>query len=73
MVPVDNDKERLEPPKDAVATPVLRQLDRGAGHVLGISLELLLELFEKAHPVGCRTGESGEKLSTSDGTHLMSV
>src|ERR1700680_739569 len=69
MFAVADDHQGLEPPQDAVLTPVLRQLYGGADDIL-VLVELRLEFFEQRHPVGCRAGESGEDFSVGDAPHF---
>ena len=47
MLQVRDAEERLQPPQDPVAAPVLGQLDGSARQVAGMALEFLLEFLEQ--------------------------
>src|SRR5688572_30379340 len=47
VVAVHHGEQRLETAKDAIAAPVLRQLDGRPRKIAGMLLELLLELLEE--------------------------
>ena len=57
---VEHDQHRLEPPQDAIAAPVLGQLDGRPLEIAAILLELRLEAREQRERVGGRAGEAGE-------------
>ena len=55
---VGDREQRLEPAEAALGAPVLGQLDRGAGEIAAVLLELLLEQLEQRERVGGRAGET---------------
>ncbi len=61
-VRVHDDQHRLEAPKDAVGSPVFRQLDGRPFDLAAVLLELGLEAREQRERIGGRSGEPGEDL-----------
>ena len=57
---VEHDEHRLEPAQDAVAAPVLGELDRRALEIAAILLELGLEAREEREGIGGRAGKAGQ-------------
>ena len=53
-------EHRLEPAQNAIAAPVLRELDGGAFEVAAILFELRFEAREQRERIGGRAGEAGE-------------
>jgi hypothetical protein len=71
VLQVGDYQQGLEPAEHPVAPPVLGQLDRGAGQVTGIAVELLLELLVQGKRVRHRSGEAGQDLAALQGAHLV--
>jgi hypothetical protein len=63
-------QHRLEPPQDAIRTPVLRQLDGSSRQVALMLFELGLESLEQRERVGSRPGKTGQYLLVIKPAHL---
>ena len=57
---IENDEHRLQPAKNPIAPPVLRELDGGALQIAPILLQFRLEPGEEREGVGCRACEPCE-------------
>ena len=57
---VQHDQHRFEPAQDAVAPPVLGELDGGALEIAAILLQLRFEPGEQREGIGGRAGKPGE-------------
>src|SRR5688572_29351907 len=70
---IDDGEQGLEPPKHAVTSPVLGELDGGTRKVFGEALQLLLEALEERERVGGRAREAREHLAALEGSDLQRV
>ncbi len=73
MLPIRDSEERFQTSQDAVASPVFRQLYRGAREIARILLELLLEFLEQGKCVGGRASESSEQLAPAERADFLGV
>ena len=73
MLGVGDGEQRLETAENAVAAPVLCQLDGGARKIARVALELLLELLKQRESVGGGAGEARQELSAAQSTHLHRI
>ena len=67
---VRHSEHRLEPAQDAIRTPILRELDRGARELTLVFLELGFEALEQRERVGRRSGEAREHAVVVQAAHL---
>ena len=70
---VGDDHHGFEPAQIAVGAPVLGELDRGAGELAGILLELGLEPLEQGEGVGGGAGEAADDVALAEPAHLLGV
>src|SRR4051812_1607206 len=73
VLAVSHGEKGLEPAQDAVAAPVLGQLDGRALQIAGIALQLLFELLEQRESVGSGAGKTSQQLAPVQGAHLLGV
>ena len=70
---VGDDHHGLEPAQIAVGAPVLGELDRGAGELAGILLELGFQPLEQREGVGGGAGEAADHVALAEAAHLLGV
>src|SRR6476659_7103907 len=73
VILVADHEQRLETTQHAIAAPARRELNRRPRKILGIALELLLELLEESECVGGGARESREHLASLQRANLLRV
>src|SRR5207253_9361281 len=71
MLPIGDHQHRLQAAQDAIGTPVLGELDRGAHEIALVLVELRLEALEEREGVRGAAGEAGEDLVLMQTAHLL--
>src|SRR4029453_2249038 len=67
---VEDDQHGFEPAQDAVASPILCQLDRRSFQIAAIFFEFRLEAAEQGERVGRRSGKTGQDTVVVETTDL---
>src|SRR5580704_14373562 len=70
---IRHDHHGLEPAQIAIGTPVLGELDRGAGELPGILLELGLEPLEQGESIGSGAGEAADHITLAEAADLLGI
>ena len=70
---VGDDHHGFQPAQIAVGAPVLGELDRGAGELAGILLELGFQPLEQGKRVGGGAGEAADHVALAQAAHLLGI
>ena len=70
---VGDDHHGFEPAQIAVGAPVLGELDRGAGELAGILLELGFQPLEQGEGVGGGAGKAADHVALAEAPHLPGI
>src|SRR3984893_4026863 len=70
---IRHDHHGFQPAQIAIGTPVLGELDRGAGELPGILLELGLKPLEQGESIGSSPGEAADHITLAEAPDLLGI
>src|SRR5947209_18274351 len=70
---IRHDHHGLQPAQIAIGTPVLGELDGGAGELPGILLELGLKPLEQGESIGGSAGEAADHITLAEAADLLGI